>query len=151
MFRFFFQDAKKAAVASLRAKNQGKDYENVESSMRIFSHLDSYKTMAGHADGDSPSGASPYSSSSATVYPTSSLSSGPGTSDAASSSPPSGSASTSISPFSSNPGFSHYPQEQSTGSILTYFVCLHNLLFQDIHLLYQYHHGSHHPTPTHLR
>jgi hypothetical protein len=110
------KDAKKAALAGLKAKSQGKDRENFENSMRIFSHLDSNKMTTGRPEGgsyDSPSWPSVYSSSSATAYHTSSLS--PGMSDAGTSlppSPPCGSASPSFPPFSGDPGFSWYLQEQ---------------------------------------
>ena len=116
----FIQDAKKAALATIKAKSQGKDNENIESSMRIFSHLDSNKMMTGHPEGGSygsPSWPPVYSS----AFPTSSLS--PGMSDAGTLFPPSlpcGSASPSFPPFPGDHGFSQYLQEQRTSSIRMY-------------------------------
>ena len=50
------QDAKKAALAKASAKSRGKELENVESSMRIFSQLDStassHREMTGRAYDD---------------------------------------------------------------------------------------------------
>ena len=127
----FFQDAKKAALAKASAKSRGKELEleNVESSMRIFSQLDStassHREMTGRAYDDDRSYESPswppslYLSSSATMYPNSSSS---GNSDAAtpfSASSPSGSMSTSFSP-----GFSQYLQEQSTHYISCFLHAL---------------------------